>query len=45
MKINIIAAMANNMGIGKDGKLPWNKPKDMRHFKRITIGVQILKHI
>lgn len=24
--VHLIAAVCNNMGIGKDGKLPWNLP-------------------
>ena len=34
---NIIIAMTKNKGIGKDGKLPWNLPLDMKFFKNITL--------
>lgn len=38
MKLNVIVAVSNNFVIGKDGKIPWNIPSDMRYFKEITIG-------
>jgi len=36
--INLIAAMAENRVIGKDGKLPWHLPDEMKHFIRLTTG-------
>jgi len=38
MSINIIAAMAKNRVIGFEGKLPWNIPKDLKFFKKMTSG-------
>ena len=32
----VVAATASSMGIGKDGKLPWNLPSDMSFFKNLT---------
>ncbi len=37
-----IAAMAENRVIGKDGKLPWHLPADLKFFKRTTTGGAIL---
>ena len=42
MKISIIAAMDEKRGIGKDGKLPWNIPSELKHFKEITMGHPII---
>lgn len=36
MQIIAIAAMAENRGIGKDGKIPWYIPEDFKHFKETT---------
>ncbi len=36
--ISIVAAMAENRVIGKDGKLPWRLPDEMKHFVRLTTG-------
>ncbi len=40
--ITLIAAIAENRCIGKDGKLPWNLPEDMAHFKALTTGKTVL---
>jgi len=36
--LSIIVATDNAGGFGKDGKIPWNIPEDMKHFKEITTG-------
>jgi dihydrofolate reductase/thymidylate synthase len=36
---SIIAAVSNTNGIGKNGKIPWNEPVDMKYFKAITSTV------
>jgi dihydrofolate reductase len=36
--IALVVAVAENGVIGKDGKLPWRIPEDMRWFKEKTMG-------
>jgi dihydrofolate reductase len=40
--ISLIAAMANNRVIGKDNKMPWHLPADLKHFKEVTLGKPII---
>lgn len=36
--LGLIVAWAQGRVIGKDGTLPWREPKDLKHFKRVTMG-------
>lgn len=40
--IALIAAMARNRVIGRDNRLPWRIPDDMRHFRRLTLGKPVI---
>ncbi len=42
MKVAIIAAIGKNRVIGRDGKLPWHIPEDLKRFKRLTTGHAVL---
>lgn len=42
MKISAIVAVAENLAIGKNGKLPWHYKSDLRFFKQTTIGNAVL---
>ena len=37
-EIVLVVARADNGVIGKDGRLPWHIPADLRHFKAVTSG-------
>jgi len=37
-----VVAIAKNGVIGKDGKVPWYLPEDLKHFKAMTMGHAIL---
>ena len=41
-KISIIVAIAKNFAIGKDNQLLWHIPADLKRFKRITSGHQVI---
>ncbi len=36
--INLIAAVDEEFGFGKDGKIPWHYPEDLKFFKEKTKG-------
>ena len=40
--LSIIVAIANENVIGKDNKLIWHLPEDLKHFKQITTGHRII---
>ncbi|MBI5899205.1 MAG: dihydrofolate reductase [Rhodocyclales bacterium] len=41
-KLILIAALARNGVIGKDNRLPWHLPADLRHFKALTGGHAVI---
>ena len=40
--LSIIVAVANNNVIGKDNKLIWHLPEDLKRFKALTTGHTII---
>jgi len=40
--ISIISAVAENLAIGKDNKLLWHIPEDLKRFKNLTNGRAII---
>ena len=42
MKISLIAAMAKNRVIGRQGDIPWKIPGEQQIFKKITLGHAVI---
>lgn len=42
MTITMVAAVDQNNSLGKEGKLLWHLPHDMRRFKKLTTGHPII---
>jgi len=40
--ITLVVAMGKNNAIGKDNKLLWHLPKDLKHFKNLTSGHPVI---
>jgi dihydrofolate reductase len=41
-RIAFVVAVGRNKVIGKDGRLPWRLPDDMRHVRAITMGKPLI---
>jgi dihydrofolate reductase len=39
---SIIVAKTSNHVIGQNNQLPWHLPKDLQHFRRITMGHHVI---
>ena len=42
MRISLIIAVAENGVIGRNGRIPWRLPADIRRFKSLTMGHTIV---
>jgi len=42
VRISLIAAMAKNRVIGKQGEIPWKIPGEQKLFKKITLGHAVI---
>lgn len=41
-RVYLVAALATNGVIGARGKLPWQLPEDLQHFKKLTLGHPVI---
>ena len=42
VKLALIVAVAQNRVIGRDNKLPWYLPNDLKYFKQTTLGKPVI---
>ena len=42
MKTSLILACDRELGIGKNGELPWHYPEDLKFFKEVTKGASCI---
>jgi dihydrofolate reductase len=42
MTLSLLLAAAENNVIGKDNKLPWHLPNDLKYFKNLTWGMPVI---
>ncbi len=42
MKVTLIAAMARGRVIGRQGRVPWHLPEDLKRFRRRTTGHAVI---
>ena len=42
MSVKIIAAVSMDGIIGKDNKIPWDYPEDMKFFRQSTAGATVI---
>jgi dihydrofolate reductase len=38
VRITLVVAVAENGVIGRDGRLPWRLPSDLKRFRKLTLG-------
>jgi len=41
-RLTLIVAMAANRCIGRDNRMPWHLPADLKHFKQTTLGRPVI---
>lgn len=41
-RVSIVAALARNRVIGRDSRMPWHLPEDLKRFKQLTRGHAVI---
>jgi dihydrofolate reductase len=41
-RVALIVAMGANRAIGRDNRMPWHLPADLKHFKQTTLGKPVI---
>jgi len=41
-RVCLIAAVARNGVIGRDNRIPWRLPEDLKHFRKLTMGHAVI---
>ena len=42
IRLSMMVAKASNNVIGRDNKLPWYLPNDLKYFKQVTFGKPVI---
>ena len=42
MIVSLVLAMSENRVVGRAGGLPWHLPKDLQHFKQVTVDHTVI---
>jgi dihydrofolate reductase len=42
MKIVLVAAIGDNLVIGREGQLPWHLKSDLQHFRKLTLNRPVI---
>lgn len=40
--VSLVAAMARNRVIGRENRLPWHLPEDLKRFRQLTMGAPVI---
>jgi dihydrofolate reductase len=42
VRISIVVAVSRNRVIGRGNRIPWRLPRDLRHFRALTLGKPVI---
>jgi dihydrofolate reductase len=41
-RVSLVVALASNRAIGRDNRMPWRLPEDLKRFRRLTMGHAVI---